>query len=159
MQTLCAGVWMLVRLGKHFGYLNEWRHIIKTIIPHSLTLFFISGCPAINIKCWWLSLGLYRSFIAITQILCDTAGVTSFFDTKDGNIGIRNSALHPQKLFSKISNNVEFTMNILSLLRHCYFTVLVAPWLMIPLLIMNMYGMIRNLVQEGRKQLQMTLKL
>ena len=159
MQTLCAAMWMFVKLGKHFGYLNEWKHVCKTIIPHSLTLFFISGCPNMNIKCWWLSLGLYRSFIAITQFILESDGFTSFFDTKDGSIGIRDSALYPQKIASKISNNVEFVLNILSLLRHLYFGILVAPWLMIPLLCMNMYAMCRNLIQQGRKQLQMTIKL
>ena len=158
IQTLCAAMWMFVKLSKHFGYLNEWRHVCKTIIPHALTLFLISGCPTLNIQCWWLSLGLYRSFIAMTQLIFDT-GFTSFLDTKDGKIGIKNSALNPHKLSSKICNNIELILNILSLIRHAYFIAFVAPWLMLPLLCMNIYGMCRNLLQEGRKQLQLTLRL
>eukprot|EP01084_Bolivina_argentea_P047364 87261_1 len=158
MQTLTAAMWMFVKLGRHFGYSNEWKHVLKTIIPHSLTLFFVSGCPSMNIKCWWLCLGLYRSFIAIIQLIFDT-GFTSFFDTKDGKIGIKNSALNPNEIASIISNNIEFALNILSLIRHGYFVLLVAPWLMVPLLCANIYGMCRHLLQEGRKHLQLTLKL
>eukprot|EP01083_Nonionella_stella_P303960 1054138_1 len=158
MQTLCAAVWMFVKLSKHFGYANEWKHVLKTIIPHSLTLFIVSGCPAMNVKYWWLSLGLYRSFIAITQLIFDT-GFTSFFDTKDGKIGIKNTALTPHAITSKLSMYTELTLNILSLARHSYFAVLVAPWVMVPLLCANIYGMCRNLLQEGRKHLQLTLKL
>merc|ERR1711971_367888 len=126
MQTLCAAVWMLVSLGKHFGYVNEWRHVLKTIVPHSLTLFCVSGCPETAVTHWWLSLGLYRSSVAIAQLLLES-GFTSFFDTRHGNIGIKNSALKPHALTSQISSNVELALNVLSLVRHCHFALLVAP--------------------------------
>ena len=132
--------------------------MLKTIVPHCLTLLFVSGCPATTVTHWWLSLGLYRSFVAITQVLFDS-GFTSFFDTKQGSIGIKNSALKPHELASKISSNLELALNLLSLVRHCHFALLVAPWLMVPLLCSNIYGMFKNLVQKGRKHLQLTLKL
>ena len=140
------------------GCIGLYRHVLKTIVPHCLTLFFVSGCPDTNVTYWWLSLGLYRSSVAISQLLLDS-GFTSFFDTKQGNIGIKNSALKPHELASKISSNVEMALNLLSLVRHCHFALLVAPWLMVPLLCANIYGMAKSLMQQGRKHLQLTLKL
>ena len=69
MQTLCASLWMFVKLSKHFGYMNEWRFIIYTIIPQILILFIISMCPNLNIKYWWISLRIYTLINSIRALV------------------------------------------------------------------------------------------
>eukprot|EP01084_Bolivina_argentea_P037472 69320_1 len=158
MQTLCASLWYWVSLSKHFGYLNEWKFVLKTIIPHSLTLFVISLCPSLQIKYWWISLRLYSLLINITQSIFDQ-GFTSIFNTKRGQIGIKNSSLNPYKITSILSKNIITILNVLSILRHLYFMCFIAPWLMVIFMLNNIYAMIKQFLLKGRQHLQMSVVL
>eukprot|EP01083_Nonionella_stella_P079301 217485_1 len=158
MQTLCASLWYYIALAKHFGFLNEWKFVLKTIIPHALTLFVLSICPSLQVTYWWISLRMYTSLISITQLVFDQ-GFTSIFNTKRGQIGIKKSSLDPQAFTSILSTKIVVILNALSVLRHLYFMISAAPWLMVVFLMNNMYAMAKQLRLKGRQHLQMNVIL
>ena len=160
MQTLCAALWMFVKLSKHFGYMNEWKFVLKTILPHFITLFIISLCPILEIKYWWISLRLYSSINSIIKLIFDQ-GLTSLFSTKYGEIGIKNRSLNNNDIKSFLSTKIELILNILSIIRHIYFMLFISSWLMTILLTGNLYMMWKKYRLRGgvTQYLETTLKL
>lgn len=158
MLTVCSVLWYYVGLAKHFGYLNEWKFVLRSLIPHSLILFVVSVCPSSTLQNWWISLRLYALIIGIIELIFDQ-GFSPFFRTKRGEIGIRHSSLNPNDISCIISTKVKLMLNILSLARHLYFMAFISSWLFAILLMNNMYSMTRKLLLRGSQHLQMNVVL